>query len=188
MHVQRIFQQLRVFADRAEQVVVLGQRRQDQAHAARLGIAMRHGLIDRTEELLHVPVGQRLLDVGTLPGRVARWAISAVRAFAAVGFFAQHVFGRAGTVAHGRDLHQAVAIAFKQLEAVTAQAQNLVMVGRLRDTHQRLGVKAVGHHDQVCHRARQAIDAKHARRSQHREAMRGVVPKVSVVGQCMERL
>ena len=154
VHVHRFLHQRRVLADRAEQVVVLWQGRQDQAHAARLATALHDRLVHCAEELLRVA--------------------------AAAG----HMHGALGQL----HFHQAVAVALVQLEAVAAQAQHLVLVGRLRDAHQRLGVKAVRHHGQFGHRARQAVHAKQPRRAKHRQALGGVVPEIGVGGQRLERL
>ena len=168
--------------------MVLWQRGQDQPPAASLSVAVHHGVVHRTEELLKVAVAGGLLDVSTVPSRVAGGAVRAVRAFAAVSVLVEHGIGRLRGFAPGGDLLQAVAVAFIQGEAVAVQAQNLVAVSRLCDAHQRLGVKAVSHHHKLNYWALQAVGAKHAGRAQHRQAIGRVIPESFVVGQCLERL
>ncbi len=188
MDVDGIFQQQRVLADRAEQVVVLGQRRKDQAHAAGFAAALHDRLVYGAEKLLHVAVAGRLLDVRAMPGGVACGAVGTVRAFAAVGFFVQHGHGSLRCAVRRPHFQQAVAVAFKQREAVAAQAQHLEAVGRLRDAQQWLGVKAVCYHHQIRHRTLQAVHAEQARRTKDCEAIDGVVPEVGIGCQCLKRL
>jgi hypothetical protein len=86
------------------------------------------------------------------------------------------------------DFVKGVAVALEELDLLPAKAEDLVAVGQLKDAHQRFGVEAVGHDNQLGNRPPESVNSEHAGRAQHRQSVMGVIPEVGRVGQSQKRL
>jgi hypothetical protein len=87
-----------------------------------------------------------------------------------------------------RNLVQGVTIAFEESGFLSVQTENLIAVGRLKDAHQGLEMKAVRHYDQFGDGPLQSVDPKHSSCAKHRQPVKGMIPHVAVVRQCQERV
>jgi hypothetical protein len=70
----------------------------------------------------------------------------------------------------------------------TVQSEDLIVIGGLKNTHQRLEMKGVGDHNQLRDRSLEPVDPAQSGRAQHSQAIEGVIPKFVVVGEIVERL
>ena len=151
---------------------------------------LQHRRINSAEELLGVAVFGILLHISAMAGGRTRatTTVGALCVLAISVLLAQPLVGGLRHIADRRQLMQRIAVALKHFEGMAAQTQDLVAVGRLNDTHQGLGVKAVGNDGQLSHWSRQAINPKEIACAKNGQAIACVVPEVVVFDQCLKRL
>jgi len=78
------------------------------------------------------------------------------------------------------DLIQGVTVTFKELDLLSAQAEDLVAVGRLKHAQQRLCVEAIGHDGQLGNRPLESVSSEQTPCTQHCQSVEGVLPEVAV--------
>ena len=84
------------------------------------------------------------------------------------------------------ELIKRVPVALEQPNLVEAQSEDLVAIDRLKEAPQRLGVEAVGDHNQFGDRLRNPQRLKDAGPAQNGQAIEGVVPELRVVSEGLE--
>ena len=86
------------------------------------------------------------------------------------------------------DFIEGVAITLEQFHFSSVKTEDLVTIGRLKNPHQRLDMKAVRHNHHLGDRPLNPVDTEQSWRTEDRQAVERMVPKIAVIGENLKRL